>query len=71
MDRLFGMRVELDDRMPRGVVAVVSPARFSDGSVLPGLLNVVTEDGRVFTDLTLGQLRSLASREDWQISASE
>lgn len=34
---------------------------------LPGLFDLELSDGRVFTDLTVGQLRSLATSEGWRI----
>lgn len=32
---------------------------------IPGLVNVSTEHGQTYTDLTVGQVRYLAARDGW------
>lgn len=48
------------------VIAYVEPALMSNGQMI-GLVNVATSDGRRFFDLTMGQLRSMASMHGWDI----
>lgn len=52
--------------------AFVSESLMSDGHPVPfGLLDVRTEDGRVFADLTRGQLFSLMVANDWELERDE
>ena len=51
------------------MIAYVSEATMSDGRPFPfaPLLNVVTEDGQRFNDLTPAQLFQLREREGWEV----
>lgn len=52
------------------MIAYVHPAVSASEPAMPmpGLFDVVLEDGQEYRDLTTGQVMDLAAREDWQIT---
>lgn len=51
--------------------AIVTPAEMASGGIMPGLVDVQVDDGRVFTDVPYRQLPQLAEHERFECESAD